>query len=132
MPARAKPVVPAKPMKIRKGDTVEIISGKDKGKQGKVIEARPREKRVIIENLNVVKRHRRPRPIRDSGRMGTPQILPGGVFEIAAPVPISNVMLVCPACNQLTRVGYAFKEGQAGTIKVRVCKRPGCGQEVDR
>ncbi len=96
------------------------------------IEARPREKRVIIENLNVVKRHRRPRPIRDSGRMGTPQILPGGVFEIAAPVPVSNVMLVCPACNQLTRVGYAFKEGQAGTIKVRVCKRPGCGQEVDR
>jgi large subunit ribosomal protein L24 len=125
-------------MRIRAGDLVQVIAGKDRGKQGKVLEAHPRERRVIVENLNVVKRHRRPRPIKDSGRMGTPQILPGGVFELAAPIPVSNVMLVCPACNRPTRVGYAFKEirgskdGKDGTLKVRVCRRDGCRQEVER
>ena len=57
-------------MKVKKGDLVQILSGKDRGKQGRVIEARPGERRVIVENLNVVKRHTKPRPMRDANRMG--------------------------------------------------------------
>jgi len=119
-------------MKIKKGDTVQIITGKDRGKRGKVLEAQPREQRVIVENLNVVKRHRRPRPMRNPSRMGSPQIQPGGVFDISSPVPVSNVMLVCPACQRATRVGYAFKEGEKGVVRVRVCRRADCGEEVER
>ena len=72
-------------MRIRKGDTVHMLSGKDRGKQGRVIEARPREQRVVVENLNVVKRHTRPRPMRDANRMGGTQMTPGGVIEKSAP-----------------------------------------------
>ena len=71
-------------MKVRKGDVVQILSGKDRGKQGRVIEARPRDRRVIVENLNVAKRHQKPRPMRDSSRMGGVQVAPGGIIEKAA------------------------------------------------
>ena len=119
-------------MKVKKGDTVQILTGKDRGKRGRVIEARPSERRVIVENLNVAKRHTKPRPIRDSSRMGGAQIVPGGILEKAAPVPVSNVMVVCPVCGNPTRVGMAEKEAKGGTIHVRVCKREGCGQELDK
>jgi len=119
-------------MRVKKGDLVQILAGKDRGKQGRVIEARPSEGRVIIENLNLVKRHTKPRPIRDSSRMGGTQIAPGGIVEKASPVDISNVMLVCPVCNQPTRVGVKTKEIKGETVRVRVCKRDGCGQEVER
>ncbi len=119
-------------MKIRKGDLVHVIAGKDRGKQGRVIESHPRERRVIVENLNVVKKHRRPRALRDSSRMGQPQIQPGGVFDVSAPMPVSNVMVVCPTCNRATRVGYEFREAKGGTVKVRVCKRADCGEVLDR
>jgi large subunit ribosomal protein L24 len=119
-------------MKIRKGDTVQVISGKDRGKQGKVLEALPKERRLIVENLNMVKEHRRPRPMKNPSRMGQTQIQPGGVFDIAAPLPISNVMLVCPACGRATRVGYELREAKGGTVKVRVCKRADCGEVVDQ
>jgi large subunit ribosomal protein L24 len=119
-------------MKVRKGDLVQVISGKDRGKQGRIIEAHPTERRVIVENLNVVKKHRRPRALRDSSRMGQPQIQPGGVFDVAAPVPVSNVMVVCPTCQRATRVGYEFREAKGGRIKVRVCKRADCGEVLDR
>jgi large subunit ribosomal protein L24 len=122
----------AQTMKIRKGDLVQVIAGKDRGKQGRVIESHPRERRVIVENLNVVKKHRRPRAMRDSSRMGQPQIQPGGVFDVANPLPVSNVMVVCPTCNRATRVGYEFREAKGGRIKVRVCKRADCGEVLDR
>jgi large subunit ribosomal protein L24 len=122
----------AQAMKVRKGDLVQVISGKDRGKQGRVIESHPRERRVIVENLNVVKKHRRPRALRDSSRMGQPQIQPGGVFDVSAPMPVSNVMVVCPTCNRATRVGYDFREAKGGRIKVRVCKRADCGEVLDR
>jgi large subunit ribosomal protein L24 len=118
-------------MKIRRGDLVQVVAGKDRGKQGRVLEARPRERRVIVENLNVVKKHRRPRALRDSSRMGQPQIQPGGVFDVSAPLPVSNVMVVCPTCNRATRVGYEFREAKGGTIKVRVCRRADCGEVLD-
>ena len=66
-------------MKVRKGDLVQILSGKDRGKQGRVIDARPAERRVIVENLNVVKRHTKPRPMRDANRMGGTTMMPGGM-----------------------------------------------------
>src|SRR5919199_963561 len=119
-------------MKVRKGDLVQILSGKDRGKQGRVIDARPRERRVLVENLNLVKRHMKPRPIRDSSRMGGPQIAPGGVIDKPAPLPVANVMLVCPVCKRPTRVGTVVKEAKGEEVRVRVCRRADCGQEIDK
>ena len=119
-------------MKVKKGDLVQILTGKDRGKQGRVLEARPSEGRVIVENLNVAKRHMRPKPIKDSSRMGGTQIVPGGIIDKPAPISVSNVMVVCPVCSTPTRVGIVEKEIKGETIRVRVCKREGCGQEIDR
>ena len=119
-------------MKVKKGDLVQIVAGKDRGKRGRVIEARPSERRVIVENLNVAKRHTKPKPIRDSSRMGGAQILPGGIMDKPAPLPVSNVMVVCPVCGLPTRVGIVEKEAKGGVVRVRVCKRDGCRQELDR
>jgi large subunit ribosomal protein L24 len=120
-------------MKIRKGDMVQVLSGKDRGKQGRVIEADPVKQRVIVENLNLVKRHRKPRPLKDSSRMGQTQIQPGGVIDLAAPLAVSKVMIVCPTCGRASRVGYEYREDEkGGRIKVRVCKREGCGEVLDR
>jgi large subunit ribosomal protein L24 len=119
-------------MKVRKGDLVQVLSGKDRGKQGRVLEARPSERRVIVENLNVVKRHTRPKAIRDTSRMGGPQVIPGGVIEKSAPLAVSNVMVVCPTCNRPTRVGIAVKEIKGQAVRIRVCKRADCGQEIDK
>ena len=119
-------------LKVKKGDIVQMLAGKDRGKQGRVLDARPRDGKVIVENLNVIKRHQKPRPIRDASRMGGTQMSPGGIVERPAAVDISNVMLVCPTCKLPTRVGYSTKEVKGETIKVRVCKRTGCGQEIDR
>ena len=118
-------------MKIKQGDLVQILAGKDRGKQGRIIEARPSDGRVLVENLNVMTRHTRPRPLKDANRMGGSQMSPGGRIEKAAPVDISNVMLVCPVCKRPTRVGTKLKEVKGETIRVRVCKRDGCGEEVD-
>ena len=120
-------------LKLKKGDTVQMLSGKDRGKQGRLIDVRPRDRKVIVENLNVQKKHQKPRPIRDANRMGGTQIAPGGIIDRPAAVSVSNVMLVCPTCNLPTRVGYRFKESKGGDrVKVRVCKRDGCGQEIDK
>ena len=120
-------------MKVRKGDLVQMLSGKDRGKQGRIIEADPRKGRVMVENLNLVKKHRKPRPLKDSSRMGQTQIQPGGVIELTAPLPVSSVMVVCPTCNRPSRVGYEFREDEKGRrIKVRVCKRVDCGEVLDR
>ena len=120
-------------MKIRKGDTVHMLTGKDRGKQGRVLEARPRDQKVIVENLNMMKRHQKPRPMRDASRMGGTQMSPGGIIDLPSAVSVSNVMLVCPTCKLPTRIGYRFNEGKDGElVKVRVCKREGCGQEIDK
>ena len=107
-------------MKIHKGDQVMVISGKESGKSGKVLRVDKEKRRVVIERLNMAKRHTRPNPKKN------PQ---GGVIEREAPIHASNVMLVCPACNQSTRVGYRFT---GDGIKVRVCRRADCGKDIDR
>ena len=119
-------------LKVKKGDLVQVLSGKDRGKQGRVIEALPRERKVVLENLNVVKRHTRPRPMRDPSRMGQQQMTPGGVIDKPAPLPVSNVMLVCPTCGRATRVGIKTKEIRGEPVRLRVCRRADCGEEIDR
>ena len=119
-------------LKVKKGDLVQVLSGKDRGKQGRVIEARPDERRVIVENLNIVKRHTKPRPMRDASRMGGTQMTPGGVITKPAPVPVDNVMVVCPTCNRPTRIGMREKTVKDKLMHVRVCKRADCGEEIDK
>src|ERR671930_134374 len=110
-------------MKVKQGDTVQVLSGKDRGKQGRVIDARPKEGRVVVENVNVAKRHQKPRPIQNASRMGGPQIIPGGIVEKPAPLPVGNVMVVCPVCNRPTRVGVRVQEVKGEKRRVRYCKR---------
>ena len=105
--------------KIKKGDTVEVISGNDRYVRGTVQWVYPKDDRLVVSGINIVKKHQRPM------RAGRSQIQPG-VIELEAPLHISNVMLVCPQCDERTRVGYTQLED--GT-KVRVCKR--CGEVVD-
>ncbi len=102
-------------MKIKKGDTVIVLSGKDKGKKGKVLEAFPGEEKVVVERINVVKRHQR--PSRD---------FQGGIIEKPLPLLASKVMLVCPRCSEPSRVKNKTMEGK----RVRACGR--CGEVVDK
>ena len=103
-------------MKIRKDDTVQVIVGKDKGKTGKVRQSLPRDERVIVDGVNVVKRHLRPRG-------GVRQ---AGIIEREAPISVSKVMLVCTKCKRPVRVGIRYLEDGA---KVRVCHR--CNEVID-
>jgi len=119
-------------MRIKKGDTVQMLTGKDRGKRGRVLDARPRDGKVIVENLNEMKRHQKPRPIRDASRMGGTQVIPGGIVARAAAVDVSNVMLVCPVCKRPTRVAVRHQEEKGQDVRIRYCKRADCGQEIDR
>ena len=116
-------------LKIKKGDTVQVIAGKDKGKQGRVLEARPRENRVVVENVAIVKRHTRPRPVQGAGALGG-QIIPGGIIEKPAAIDVSNVQLVCPVCGKPTRVGHTIREIKGTQVKIRTCKK--CNEEIDK
>ncbi|RNL41332.1 50S ribosomal protein L24 [Paraeggerthella hongkongensis] len=103
-------------MNIKKGDKVKVLSGKDKGKESTVLRALPQKQRVVVEKVGVVKKALRP----------TQQNPQGGIASVEAPIHVSNVMLVCPACKQPTRVSKRFTdEGK----KVRVCKK--CGKDID-
>ena len=121
----------AQTLKVRKDDTVQVMKGKDAGKRGRVIEVTPKDGRIVVENINVIKRHRRPRPLQNANRMGGPQIVPGGIIEMPAALPVSNVMVVCPTCKRPTRVGTVIKDVKDKHIRVRVCKHPDCGKAID-
>ena len=108
-------------LKIRRDDQVLVISGKDRGKTGKVLRVEPKKNRVFVEGMNIQKRHTRPRSIRDVQR--AEQV--GGVIEREGPIHISNVMLVDPNGNQATRVRIDRESGQ----RKRVSKVS--GQEID-
>jgi large subunit ribosomal protein L24 len=103
-------------MKIRKNDNVLVITGKNRGKTGKVRFAYPKEQRVLVEGVNMIKRHMRAR--------GT--VRQAGIIEREAPIPVSNVMLLCSKCNHPTRIGFRFLEDGR---KVRVCRA--CGEVID-
>ena len=99
-------------LKIKRDDQVVVISGKDRGKTGRVVRVDPAKERVFVEGLNIVKRHQRPRP-------GSAD--PGGVVEKEGPIHISNVMLLDPTDNKPTRVGILREDGQ----RFRVARRTG-------
>jgi large subunit ribosomal protein L24 len=119
----------AQTMKVKKGDVVRVLRGKDAGKEGRVLEALPKRGRVVVENINVIKRHRRPKPIQSTAGVGGAAMIPGGIVDLPAPLPVSNVMVVCPTCGKPTRVGTIEKTVKDETVRVRVCKR--CGEEID-
>jgi large subunit ribosomal protein L24 len=104
--------------KIRSGDTVQVISGKDAGKQGRVLRVEPRRNRLYVEGLNMVKRHQRPRSLKDTQRGG--QV--GGVIEKEGPIHISNVMILDPKESRPTRIGIE-RGGDGG--RERVTRRSG-------
>ena len=106
-------------MNIKKGDTVEIITGKDAGKRGEVLRAVPKASRVVVQGMNQRKKHQRAHQNAAGGRQTAPEIL---VFD--APLHISNVMLVCPKCHEVTKVTVRRDEAKA----VRICRN--CSAEV--
>ncbi|WP_257351213.1 50S ribosomal protein L24 [Pseudalkalibacillus decolorationis] len=98
-------------MHVKKGDKVQVISGKDKGKQGEILQALPKQNRVIVEGINVVKKHAKP-------SQDNPQ---GGILNVEAPIHASNVMAIDPKSGEPTRVGYKEEDGK----KVRIAKKSG-------
>ena len=102
-------------LNVKKGDTVLVLSGKDKGKQGKILVAQPHKGNVIVEGVNKIKRHTKP-------NQSVPQ---GGIITKEAPLNVSKVMLVCPACSKPTRIAHTLDNGK----KVRACKK--CGKTIE-
>ena len=101
-------------MNIKKDDKVVVLSGKDKGKQGKIMSADPKNAKVIVEGVNVATKHQKPQK----------QGQEGGIIKVETPIYACKVQLVCPKCGKGTRVGHKFVDGK----KVRVCKK--CGAEI--
>ena len=96
-------------MRIKKGDQVQIISGKDKGKKGKVLRTLPSSGKIVVEKVNIIKKHVRARREHEQGQR----------VEIPAPFDVSNAILICPLCSKATRVEYSV----SGERKARVCKK---------
>ena len=102
---------------IKSGDTVAVISGKDRGARGKVMAVSPSEGKVIVEKVNVVKKHVKPRKMGEQG----------GIIEAEAALYACKVQLVCPKCGRPTRVGHVVENGK----KMRVCKKADCGAKFE-
>ena len=103
-------------MNIKKGDKVYVITGKDKGKSGKVTAVYSDKNKVLIENVNIVTKHQKPKSQQDKG----------GIVKKPAPIDASNVMVVCPVCNKATRISHKEIDGK----KARICKK--CGASLDK
>jgi len=101
-------------MKIKKDDQVLIISGKDRGKKGKILKVYPDSERILVEGANLKKKHQKPKKQGEKGQ----------IVSLPGPIPVSNVKLICPRCGKPTRVGYELTEKG----KIRICKK--CKQEV--
>jgi len=101
-------------MKIKKGDKVVVLKGKDRGKTSKVIKVLSKQNKLIVEDVKLVKKRVRPKKEGEKGK----------ILEIESPIPVANVSLVCPNCNRGVRVGYKIENGK----KIRICKK--CGKKV--
>jgi|SRR5579871_1853556 len=115
---------PAEPVRIdlKKEDTVKVISGRDKGKTGRVLRVERDLGRVLVEHVGMVKRHTRPNPSRQ---------IKGGIAERESPIAVSNVMIVCPGCNKAVRIAHHIDQLPGGrTRRSRVCRK--CGQTLDK
>ena len=102
-------------MHVKTNDTIIVLSGRDKGKQGKVLRVDPKDGKVIVEGVSVAKKHQKPRKQGEEG----------GIIKMETPIYASKVMRVCPKCDKPTKPAYSFKDDGA---KVRVCKK--CGAEI--
>ncbi len=109
--------MPAVKMHVRKGDRVLVLSGKDRGKKGKVISAIPRTGKVTVEGVNIIKRHARP----------TQKVPQGGIREMEAPIHASKVIVICPSCHQPTRI---FRRVLTDGSRARGCKK--CSEYIDK
>ena len=96
-------------MKVKKNDTVLIISGKYRGRKGKILKAFPKKDKVLIEGVNLRKKHQKPKKTGDKGQ----------IIEVPAPIHVSNVKIICPKCKKATRIGYRIEGGE----KYRICKK---------
>ena len=102
-------------MHIKTNDTVVVLSGRDKGKQGKVMSVDPKGGKAVVEGISIAKRHKKPRKQGD----------PGGIITVNTPIYVSKLMRVCPKCDKPTRPAHTFNDDD---VKVRVCKK--CGTEI--
>jgi large subunit ribosomal protein L24 len=123
--ARFRPVGPKAPrgrvrIELKKNDTVKVIAGKDKGKTGRVLSVDRRTGRVLVEGVQMVKRHTRPIPARQ---------IKGGIAERESPIAVSNLMLVCPTCGP-ARVGHRVESGGGKARRIRICRK--CGAPLDK
>jgi len=118
---RKLPAVPVR-IDIKREDTVKVISGRDKGKTGRVLAVNRETGRLLVEHVMMIKRHTRPNPAKQ---------IKGGIAERESPIPVSNVMIVCPGCNKAVRIGHHVDVVAGGkTRRTRVCRK--CGATLDR
>ena len=101
-------------MKIKKGDTILVISGKNKGKKGKILRAFPKERKVLIDGVNLMKKHQKPKKTGEKGQ----------IIEKPAPISVSNTKLICSKCSKAVRVGYKIINNK----KYRICKK--CNKQI--
>jgi len=119
--AKRKPAEPVR-IDLKKEDTVRVISGRDKGKSGRVLRVDREQGRILIEHVGMVKRHTRPNPSRQ---------IKGGIAERESPIAVSNVLIVCPGCNKAVRIAHHVEQlPSGGKRRSRVCRK--CGQTLDR
>ncbi len=119
--AKRKPAEPVR-MELKKDDTVKVLSGRDKGKTGRVLRVDRESGKVLVEHVMMIKRHTRPNPA---------QQIKGGIAERESPMPASNVMIVCPSCNKAVRIAHHVDHVAGGkSRRTRVCRK--CGQTLDR
>jgi large subunit ribosomal protein L24 len=119
--AKRKPAEPVR-VELKKEDTVKVISGRDKGKQGRVLAVNRETGRVLVEHVMMVKRHTRPNPAKQ---------IKGGIAERESPIAVSNVMIVCPGCHKAVRIAHHVDVVAGGkTRRTRICRK--CGQTLDR
>lgn len=106
--------------RVKQGDTIEVTAGKDKGLQGEVVRIDTKKNRVIVNGINIMKRHQKARPAPGG------QQVPAQIVEFEAPFDLSNVMVICSSCEEKTRVGYRFTDDE---IKTRYCKK--CDSDIE-
>jgi len=133
MAGKLKPGQYEAKLRIKKGDEVVVIAGKDKGKSGKIIRAFPKKNQVLVDGVNMITKHQKPRQTGRAGRSGAQEIQEGGRIHKPAPLYAPKVMLKCPHCSKPTRIGYAYREGddKMAHRKYRVCKHPDCAKAID-
>ena len=120
-PATRKAIEPVR-IDLKKNDTVRVIAGRDRGKEGRVLSVDRGTGRALVEHIMMVKRHTRPNPAKQ---------IKGGIAEREGPIAVSNLMIMCPGCNKPVRISHNVEHRPGGkSVRTRVCRK--CGQTLDR